>query len=228
VPAQTFFNLPEKKRKRIEDIALREFAHHPYSRASVSRVAREARIAKGSIYQYFADKKDLYFYLAKQAAQAKMDFLASRANLDWSDFYGSYARMMLAGVEFQIACPLQVRLLTQTLSGPFRDELYGDLRNMAGDYTGQLIQEAQKAGQVRTDLPVDMIAFFFHVLTMEFGNFLLKKAGLELEDLRLKRNRDRIMKMNLPQMVEGFMSLLKEGLLPPGRQYPGTRREGLK
>jgi len=228
MPTETFFNLPEKKRKKIEEVALKEFAYHPYSRASVSRVARDARVAKGSIYQYFDDKKDLFFYLARQATQAKLDFLAQRARLDLSDFYGSYARMMLAGAEFQVACPLQVKLLAQTLNSPFRDELYGDLKGMAGDYTSQLIKEAQKAGQVRTDLPVDMIAFFFHVITMEFGNFMLKKAGLELEDLRLKRNRDKILRMNLPKMVEDFMSLLKEGLLPPGWQDPGSKREGFE
>lgn len=43
--------------------ALAEFSDRPYIEASLSQIARRARIPKGSVYQYFEDKLDLYRWL---------------------------------------------------------------------------------------------------------------------------------------------------------------------
>ena len=60
MPKETFFNLPEVKRGAILDAALEEFAAYPYDQASVNRIVARAGIPKGSFYQYFENKKDLY------------------------------------------------------------------------------------------------------------------------------------------------------------------------
>lgn len=62
MPKQTFFNLPDEKRTRILDVAMGEFAEKGYKESSVSAIVCRAGIAKGSFYQYFEDKDDLYFY----------------------------------------------------------------------------------------------------------------------------------------------------------------------
>ncbi len=59
---QTFFNLPEEKRNRIYQCALKEFAARPYDKSSINRVIADASIPKGSFYQYFDNKEDLYSY----------------------------------------------------------------------------------------------------------------------------------------------------------------------
>ena len=60
MPYETFFNLPEEKRQTIFDILLEEFAENDYNSVSISRIVNRAGIAKGSFYQYFEDKKDLF------------------------------------------------------------------------------------------------------------------------------------------------------------------------
>lgn len=77
MPKETFFNLPEEKRQRILDLAIEEFAHHDYQNASISRIVAEASIAKGSFYQYFEDKADLYRYLLNLIFQEKQRVLAT-------------------------------------------------------------------------------------------------------------------------------------------------------
>ncbi|MCL2056951.1 MAG: TetR/AcrR family transcriptional regulator [Oscillospiraceae bacterium] len=73
MPKQTFFNLTEEKREHILDVAIREFAERGYSAASISHMVAEAHIAKGSFYQYFEDKDDLYIYIIHtKIAQRKM------------------------------------------------------------------------------------------------------------------------------------------------------------
>jgi AcrR family transcriptional regulator len=63
MPKDTFFNLPADKRALIRDVAISEFARYSYDAASINRMVAEAGIAKGSFYQYFEDKRDLFLYL---------------------------------------------------------------------------------------------------------------------------------------------------------------------
>ncbi|AEV94938.1 TetR family transcriptional regulator [Pediococcus claussenii] len=63
MPTKTFFNLTQEKRDRILKAAEKEFARVPLYKASISNIVKTAKIPRGSFYQYFEDKEDLYgFY----------------------------------------------------------------------------------------------------------------------------------------------------------------------
>lgn len=51
------------KYRAILDAAVRVFAEHGYHNAQVSRIAREAGVADGTIYLYFKNKKDVLISL---------------------------------------------------------------------------------------------------------------------------------------------------------------------
>ena len=72
MPKPTFFNLPGDKRQTVVDAALDEFAQHGYAASNMNRIVVAAGIAKGSFYQYFEDKKDLYFHVIETAGQEKL------------------------------------------------------------------------------------------------------------------------------------------------------------
>lgn len=63
MPKQTFFNLSEQKRKKLLESAEMEFTRAPLFEASIANIIKTAGISRGSFYQYFQDKEDLYFYL---------------------------------------------------------------------------------------------------------------------------------------------------------------------
>lgn len=63
MPTSTFFNLPPPKRDKLVDAAIAEFACKPYSEVSINRIIQAAEIPRGSFYQYFADKTDLFRYV---------------------------------------------------------------------------------------------------------------------------------------------------------------------
>ncbi|MGX7420647.1 TetR/AcrR family transcriptional regulator [Carnobacterium gallinarum] len=62
MPTQTFFNLPEDKQQRLLDAASAEFSRVPFNSASINNIIKLAEISRGSFYQYFEDKEDLYYY----------------------------------------------------------------------------------------------------------------------------------------------------------------------
>lgn len=63
MPTSTFFRLPGEKRERLMDAAWGEFTSSSYSDASINRIIHKAHIPRGSFYQYFQDKEDLFGYL---------------------------------------------------------------------------------------------------------------------------------------------------------------------
>lgn len=63
MPTSTFFRLPEEKRQRLLDAAWEEFSRTSFPEASINQIIHNARIPRGSFYQYFEDKKELFWYL---------------------------------------------------------------------------------------------------------------------------------------------------------------------
>ena len=60
---ETFLRLPEEKRARVVEAAWDEFTTVSFANASINRIIRGAGIPRGSFYQYFEDKSDLFHYL---------------------------------------------------------------------------------------------------------------------------------------------------------------------
>lgn len=63
MPTNTFFNLPAEKKHKILKAANKEFARVPLEQASIKNIVEDAEIARGSFYQYFENKQDLFEYI---------------------------------------------------------------------------------------------------------------------------------------------------------------------
>lgn len=65
MPTKTFLRLPAEKQARLLDAAWAEFTRVSYADTSINNIVKDAGISRGSFYQYFADKDDLFVYLLK-------------------------------------------------------------------------------------------------------------------------------------------------------------------
>lgn len=63
MPNPTFFNLPEAKRQRLMDAVWQEFTTASYMDASINKIIQTAGISRGSFYQYFSGKQDVFCYI---------------------------------------------------------------------------------------------------------------------------------------------------------------------
>ena len=66
MPTATFFNLPPPKREKLLQAAITEFARKSCGEVSINRIIQAAEIPRGSFYQYFADKTDLFRYVLRR------------------------------------------------------------------------------------------------------------------------------------------------------------------
>ena len=69
MPTSTWFRLTVAKRERVLHAAMREFGEHGYSTGSLSTIAREAEISKGSLFQYFTDKQEFFAYVCDEVSR---------------------------------------------------------------------------------------------------------------------------------------------------------------
>ncbi|MFC3041109.1 TetR/AcrR family transcriptional regulator [Virgibacillus xinjiangensis] len=77
MPKPTFFNLPEEKRQKLVHAAEEEFSRVPLFEASISNIVKAAGIPRGSFYQYFEDKEDIFFFLLNEQAEKRKESLIS-------------------------------------------------------------------------------------------------------------------------------------------------------
>lgn len=73
MPKETFFNLNEEKRQKIIRAAIDQIAEFHYSKVTINSIVKAAKIPKGSFYQYFENKDDLYTYLFTDFGDTKLD-----------------------------------------------------------------------------------------------------------------------------------------------------------
>lgn len=100
MPTATWERLPAEKRDAIVAAAEAEFAAKGFSRGSLNVIAREAGIAKGSLFQYFDDKLDLFAHLSELASVRIAAAMAKHnAPLPWrDDFFGALTESLDAWV----------------------------------------------------------------------------------------------------------------------------------
>ena len=138
MPKQTFFNLAAKKQQRIIDAAMNEFAAHPYLKTSINRIIKDANISKGSFYQYFQNKKDLYRYIIDKASDTKMKFLAQKLQ-DYQklEFFELLRELFIAGIQFKKEYPLFSEIGDRLLNGSnesLKEEIYAESRPKSNDF----------------------------------------------------------------------------------------------
>lgn len=201
MPKQTFFNLPESKKKTLIQAAKQEFSRAPIYQASISNIVKSAGIARGSFYQYFEDKEDIFFFLLDEhAKQRKESFIAALKEND-GDIFVTITKIFQLMLE---------ELPTQENRNFFKNAFLHMTHRMESSFSrifndngnGEQLKEMSRLIN-RANLNFENEREFYHVMqiitTVTFRNFVDKFAK-ELTNEEVMEN------FNLE------MKLLKDGL----------------
>jgi AcrR family transcriptional regulator len=66
MPRKTFFNLPDEKKLMVINASKKEFSRVPLANALVANIIIDAKIPRGSFYQYFDDIEDCFYYVVDE------------------------------------------------------------------------------------------------------------------------------------------------------------------
>ncbi|EFF27228.1 transcriptional regulator [Enterococcus faecium E1679] len=68
MPKETFFNLSNAKKQRIDDLLLEIFCSQHISQVKVSEIVDKIGMSRGAFYKYFQDLEDAYLYTIKSSS----------------------------------------------------------------------------------------------------------------------------------------------------------------
>ncbi|MDL2318994.1 TetR/AcrR family transcriptional regulator [Eubacteriales bacterium OttesenSCG-928-A19] len=163
MPKQTFFNLSEKKRQSIEQAALDEFSSHGFDRSNMNRIVEHSGIAKGSYYQYFEDKKDIYFHLVDRLFRKKMQAIepVMRECREHS-FSHNLDALFAAGLTLAKEDARLYRLGEDfaTMQRPFMVEFMEKYKPETTDIYMVLLMQAKAKGELRENIDESLVAIF--------------------------------------------------------------------
>ncbi len=99
MPKQTFFNLPNEKKRVILEAAKQEFSEMTLQEASIANIIKRAQIPRGSFYQYFEDKDDIFLYLIEEGGKNVFERLISILENEKGDVFTSFEIWFKESVE---------------------------------------------------------------------------------------------------------------------------------
>lgn len=90
MPSNTFFRLEKEKQDKILEASKKEFSKFPLEEASIANIVKEAGIPRGSFYQYFTGKEDVFFYLFEEARRNLEDSFISYLEKTNGDLFETF------------------------------------------------------------------------------------------------------------------------------------------
>lgn len=118
MPTQTFHNLKLSKKEKIIEAITDELSRTTYDNINIQNIIKQASIPRGSFYQYFNDKDDMYHYFMTYIGQTKMIYFKDIFTITDKSFIERVEALYLAGLNFKRDYPKFVKAGEFMMSSP--------------------------------------------------------------------------------------------------------------
>lgn len=173
MPKETFFNLVEEKRNRIIESSMNEFAENSFHKASINKIIKNASIPKGSFYQYFEDKKDLYLYIISLIVAKKMEIGVAAFQDESLNTFEVLNLMMKGVVKMAKENPKLSAIGDQLLADrELYRELLGEYGNTATDWITGLIKRDIEKGLIDSSIDAELLAVMINGMFLQIGQYV--------------------------------------------------------
>ncbi len=177
----------------------------------------KCQIAKGSFYQYFDDKKDLFFYLIKRVNEKKLEALSPVfQNPEKYDFFTLIRKLFVSGLKFAEDNP-EINLMGDWLfknkGHPIYNEIVGTgLQNAQNVYT-KLLESAVSRKEIRDDIDMGFVSYIISSMNVSMMEYYFQGPNGERNDIRKVDE-------NMIGTVDLLIDFIKYGI---GTQKKGRR-----
>ena len=197
MPKDTFFNLKEDKRERILRSAITEFNACGFIKANIGIIARNAGVAKGSMYQYFEGKDELFVYCVTWSIEKLLLLAGGQKPVGEIDIFDySYYDIKQRGELMEKEKEISVFAL-DVFMGKFHSaphETIDEMMRVSEEYVLEMIKAGKKRGTVRADIDDDILSMFLSGATMKVKEYIARGSG------------------QVDRIYEGLMTLLKDSI----------------
>ena len=208
MPKQTFLNLEAEKQERIMRSAINEFQAKGFTNAKVGAIAKQAAIAKGSIYQYFEDKEEFFKDSVNWAIEYLRLFRNQQTLLNFLDVFEYLLSSGKQRIELIRMEPDLSRFLQDVYAGKYFaviGEAVEEIWWVKDADIRQMIQTGKNKGSIRQDIEDDLLLGFFKAVLEKIDQMILDTMdssgqidNKQIESLDLK--------------IRGFMKMVRTGM----------------
>ncbi len=163
-----FDKLPQEKRDRIVRVATQEFANNGFENTSIQQIAKKSEISVGSVYKYFENKETLFTMVVQHGLSSLECLLLSLADSS-EDILVKAETIIRALLDFSKKQPEFVKLYCRLTTTDNSDMISGfsqQIEAMSASVYTVAISNAQKTGDVRTDINPAFFAFLLDNIFM--------------------------------------------------------------
>lgn len=150
-----FKSLKIEKQERIINAAIKEFVQSGFDKASTNEIVKEAGISKGSLFNYFNNKKELYFYLIEHCVQV-VEKIYDLIDLNEPDIFIRLEKLGFKKLEIQRKYP-QVFDFLFSLTQEESDEVRSEIKQKIDSVFDQgiaLVYEKIDYSKFRDDIDI--------------------------------------------------------------------------
>ena len=160
--------LMAETRERLVNAAVEEFAREGYDGANINRITQAAGVATGTIYNYFASKKELMLAILSEIGAAHCVFIAEQVRQE-VNFKVRIDRLFGAGFDYVRINPYQAKVLFSMLQGTnltFKQHLSQVYQPMFALITNDILIPSMERGIFQ---PLDPVSTTIMIMTFYLG-----------------------------------------------------------
>jgi len=222
MPKQTFFNLPEEKREKIVSAAVDEFVEYGLENASTNRIVSNSGIAKGSFYQYFEDKQDVFKHLLALLEQEKLEYFRDKhppsMNLDTFEYFHW---MIKVGMEFNTVNPRMVQAISRVMFG---EGLYyanfDNIRDRTTQGLQAIIKQAIGRGEIDPSVDVELAVMIMETWSNAISNYILNEGMKQKDIMKWVRS------AKVQERIDKMLYVMEYGLRKTESQFIASNGKG--
>ena len=216
MPKQTFLNLPEEKRSIIVSASIDEFAQYGLENASTNRIVANSGISKGSFYQYFEDKQDVFMYLLTVLESEKMEYFKDKhpPNTNMDTF--QYFRWMIkTGMEFNTSHPRLTQAISRVMfgEGMYFGNTFADNRKRTIQALKVMIEQAIEQGEVDPSVDVELAVMVMETWSNAISTYVMNEGMKHKDIMKWMRS------AKTQEMIDKLLYVMEYGLRKTESQF---------
>jgi TetR/AcrR family transcriptional regulator len=219
VPKQTLEKIKPAKREKLLSEAAKLFAQRGYNQADMAELATRAGVAKGSLYNYFESKQELYLYVCRDGLERSRQAVYGSLDPDW-DVYRQLEHVFTQGAAFARKHPEYLILYLNVSSAglePFAEKLSLEVEKYTADHLKAVLARDIKRGLVRSDLNVKQAAFWINSLYIVFLASLVSRH-FQIRMREYLEIKGRLSKQAVDEEIRRTVELIERVLAPLQRR----------
>ena len=220
MPKQTFLNLPQEKRETIMNAAVEEFAEYGLENASTNRIVKNSGIAKGSFYQYFEDKQDVFMHMLDMIEQKELEFFRNVHPPDHNmDVFHYFSWMLKTGMEFGLAHPRMIQAAWRVLLGEgfYYGKNLAEYRQKTKQALTTMIQQAIQRGEVDPSVDVELAVMIMETWSNAITTYVLNEGMQQKDVLKWMRAR------KTQETIDKLLYVMEYGLRKTESEFTAGR-----